>query len=177
MSERLYYEIICGEHVIGCCAVESATDPDLIHYTREDDVDAFGLITKAQFHTFGDNPWETPISLHRFKPVIKQVIRLEPIHLTQTEKLQVDVTWNGFSVEAAEWGRKLGEWFRQLPSPATFPLGHVIEKDGQRYKTRRWRDGIDHVWMLHWELIDKAGESLSICGGSVKDPDQTGEYP
>lgn len=75
-SESKYYEIICSAGVTGVC---SGTDDVLLHIAQEDNVLAFGEITEADFHRYGDDSWQEPISTRRWKPSVHPALELTPI--------------------------------------------------------------------------------------------------
>lgn len=74
-----YYEIICSVGVIGVTCDTGDGDDTLLHVAREDQVTAFGAISKKDFDTYGDAPWVKPKSKKRWKPIIKVVLDLERI--------------------------------------------------------------------------------------------------
>jgi hypothetical protein len=60
-DESRYFEIICGNTVIGCTMTDGRDDFEhLIHAADEDNVTALGEITKEQFDSFGDADWGKP---------------------------------------------------------------------------------------------------------------------
>lgn len=79
---RKYYELI-GDRTGKVIGVTS--DDGLLHALREDLVSKVGQISKDTFETYGDNPWENPISRRRFNSKIVPVVSLEPI-LTERRK-------------------------------------------------------------------------------------------
>jgi hypothetical protein len=80
-----YYEIICDTGVIGCTADYDGSREHLLHAVQEDQVIAFGLISKADFKRFGDETWVRPISKRRYKPTIRRVLDLKEITKKETE--------------------------------------------------------------------------------------------
>lgn len=78
-----HYEIICSVGVIGVCCVnqDNPEDDNLLHCATEDRVLAFGEITEEQFDKFGDDGWEQPISIIRWRPEIKRVCVLHPVEI------------------------------------------------------------------------------------------------
>ena len=73
-----YYEIICGDTVIG---VTSSTDDedgldDLLYISKQDKVTSFGEITEEQSNSFGDHPWIKPQSKKQYRIIIKLFLEL-----------------------------------------------------------------------------------------------------
>lgn len=73
-----YYEIICDKYVIGVCS-SNGEDDTLLQAVREDDVTAFGRISKKEFDKYGDNWWSSPISRIRYAPHVRTTLDLERI--------------------------------------------------------------------------------------------------
>ena len=71
-----YYEIICEETVIGVCSTDGEDDT-LLHAFREDNVTAFGRISKKDFDRYGDDDWSSPISKIRYTPHVRTTLKLE----------------------------------------------------------------------------------------------------
>lgn len=75
-----YYEIICSDTVIGVTCSTGDADDTLLQVAQEDKVTAFGAISKSDFESYGDNPWEKAKSKKRWAPTIQKVLVLTPVN-------------------------------------------------------------------------------------------------
>ena len=74
-GRRRYYELIGITGVIGVCS--PTKDEELAGVIKEDYIKALGAISRKQFESFGDHPWDRPISRKRYVVRVKNAVVME----------------------------------------------------------------------------------------------------